>query len=84
MHSLYTSFSGERGFFSREAAKRDRAVRRRDPNHEWGTNPCSEIILRPAGHCNLSEVIISENDTLATLKKKVETATIFGTSFSQR
>ena len=80
VHSLYTSFSGERGFFSREAAKKI-AVRngRRDVDHDFGTNPCSEIILRSAGVCNLSEVIVRENDTLATLKKKVETATIFGT-----
>jgi len=78
--SLYTSFSGERGFFSREAAKKIAARNgRRDPDHDFGTNPCSEIILRSAGVCNLSEVIIRQNDTLASLKKKVETATIFGT-----
>jgi ribonucleoside-diphosphate reductase alpha chain len=80
VQSLYTSFSGERGFFSREAAKKIAARNgRRDPNHDFGTNPCSEIILRSAGVCNLSEVIIREGDSLATLKKKVETATIFGT-----
>ena len=80
VHSLYTSFSGERGFFSREAAKRIAARNgRRDADQDFGTNPCSEIILRSAGVCNLSEVIVRENDTLATLKKKVETATIFGT-----
>jgi len=80
VHSLYSSFSGERGFFSREAAKRIAARNgRRDVDHDFGTNPCSEIILRSAGVCNLSEVIVRENDTLASLKKKVETATIFGT-----
>ena len=80
VHSLYTSFSGERGFFSREAAKKIAARNgRRDADQDFGTNPCSEIILRSAGVCNLSEVIVRENDTLATLKKKVETATIFGT-----
>ena len=80
VHSLYSSFSGERGFFSREAAKKIAARNgRRDADHDFGTNPCSEIILRSAGVCNLSEVIVRENDTLATLKKKVETATIFGT-----
>ena len=80
MHSLYSSFSGERGFFSRESAKKIAARNgRRDADHDFGTNPCSEIILRSAGVCNLSEVIVRENDTLATLKKKVETATIFGT-----
>lgn len=78
--SLYTSFSGERGFFSREAAKRIAARNgRRDASHDFGTNPCSEIIIRSAGLCCLSEVIIREGDSLATLKKKVETATIFGT-----
>ena len=80
IHSLYASKSGERGFFSREAAKKIAARNgRRDPDHDFGTNPCSEIILRSAGVCNLSEVIIREGDSLATLKKKVETATIFGT-----
>ena len=60
VHSLYTSFSGERGFFSREAAKKIAARNgRRDADQDFGTNPCSEIILRSAGVCNLSEVILS-------------------------
>ena len=92
--SLYESKSGERGMFSRDAAKRQVAKNgRRDANYEWGTNPCSEIILRgpkidDKGHmitgtggqfCNLSEVVVRENDTLETLKEKVEIATILGT-----
>ena len=78
--SLYESKSGERGMFSRDAAKRQVAKNgRRDANYEWGTNPCSEILLRPYGFCNLSEVVVRENDTLATLKEKVEIATILGT-----
>ena len=80
VHSLYSSFSGERGFFSREAAKKIAARNgRRDVDHDFGTNPCSEIILRSSGVCNLSEVIIRPDDTLASLKKKVEIAAIFGT-----
>ena len=78
--SLYESKSGERGMFSRDAAKRQVAKNgRRDANYEWGTNPCSEILLRPYGFCNLSEVVVRENDTLETLKEKVEIATILGT-----
>ena len=80
MHSLYASYSGERGFFSRQACQEIAARNgRRDAGHDFGTNPCSEIILRSAGCCNLSEVIVRDGDTLAALKKKVETATIFGT-----
>jgi len=78
--SLYNSHSGERGIFNREAA---RAVitkhGHRDPNHEFGTNPCSEIILRPYQFCNLTEVVVRHDDTLETLKDKVELATILGT-----
>ena len=78
--SLYDSKSGERGMFSRDAAKRQVAKNgRRDPNYEWGTNPCAEILLRPYGFCNLSEVVVRENDTLESLKEKVEVATILGT-----
>ena len=91
--SLYDSKSGERGIFSRDASKRQVAKNgRRDPNYEWGTNPCSEIILRgpkitDKGHitgtggqfCNLSEVVVRSDDTLETLKEKVEIATILGT-----
>lgn len=78
--SLYSSKAGERGIFSRPAAK-IQAERngRRDGNYEFGTNPCSEIILRPNQFCNLSEVVIRESDSLDTLKRKVETATVLGT-----
>jgi ribonucleoside-diphosphate reductase alpha chain len=78
--SLYNSKSGERGIVNRQAAKK-KAVEtgRRDPNFDFGTNPCSEIVLRPFGFCNLSEVVIRENDTLESLRKKVEISTILGT-----
>ena len=78
--SLYDSKSGERGIFNREAA--DKQVGRngrREQGHMWGTNPCSEIILRPYQFCNLSEVVVREHDTLQTLKRKVRLATILGT-----
>tara|TARA_B100001093_G_scaffold271736_1_gene259705 strand:+ start:7379 stop:9268 length:1890 start_codon:yes stop_codon:yes gene_type:complete len=78
--SLYDSKSGERGIFSRGASKRQVAsLKRRLSNYEFGCNPCSEIILRPYQFCNLSEVIVREEDTPATLKEKVEIATILGT-----
>ena len=78
--SLYESKSGERGIFSREAS-RAQAVKtgRRDPDHEFGTNPCSEIILRPKEFCNLSEIIVRENDTMPSLREKVRLAAILGT-----
>lgn len=78
--SLYQSFSGERGIFSRAAAKRTvDKIGRRDSNFDFGTNPCSEIILRPYQFCNLTEVVARVDDTEATLKRKVELATILGT-----
>jgi ribonucleoside-triphosphate reductase (thioredoxin) len=78
--SLYNSHSGERGIFNREAAKKTVAkYSHRDPNYEFGTNPCSEIILRPYQFCNLTEVVVRHDDTLETLKDKVEVATILGT-----
>ena len=78
--SLYESKSGERGMFNRQAAKSQAAKNgRRDPDHEFGTNPCSEIILRDREFCNLSEVVVREKDTLDTLKEKVRIATIIGT-----
>ena len=78
--SLYDSKSGERGIFSRDAAKRVAAKNgRRDSSFDFGTNPCSEIILRPFEFCNLTEVVVRETDTLEDLKRKVELATILGT-----
>jgi ribonucleoside-triphosphate reductase len=78
--SLYRSKSGERGIFNRVAAKKQAKKNgRRDSNHEFGCNPCSEILLRPNSFCNLTEVVIRQEDTLETLKEKVEIATILGT-----
>ena len=78
--ALVESKSGERGIFSREAA--DKHVERngrREIGHEWGTNPCSEIILRPYQFCNLTEVVVRPTDTDKTLSKKIKLATILGT-----
>jgi ribonucleoside-triphosphate reductase (thioredoxin) len=78
--SLYNSHSGERGIFNREAAKKTVSkFGHRDPNFEFGTNPCSEIILRPYQFCNLTEVVIRHDDTKETLERKVILATILGT-----
>jgi ribonucleoside-triphosphate reductase (thioredoxin) len=78
--SLYDSKSGERGIFNRDASKRIvERLGKRDPNHEFGTNPCSEIILRPFQFCNLTEVVVRPDDTDADLKRKVRLATILGT-----
>ena len=80
MQTMYESKAGERGIFSRVAAQKIAGRNgRRDSDHEFGTNPCSEIILRSNQFCNLSEVVVRADDTLATLKKKVETAAIIGT-----
>jgi ribonucleoside-diphosphate reductase alpha chain len=77
--SLYESHSGERGIFSREASKKQaEKFGRRDPNYDFGTNPCSEIILRSREFCNLTEVVVRGDDTLETLKEKVRHATILG------
>jgi ribonucleoside-diphosphate reductase alpha chain len=76
--ALYMSKSGERGIFNRNAAKK-LAPERRDTDHEFGTNPCSEIVLRPNQFCNLTEVIVRPEDTLDELKEKVRIATIIGT-----
>jgi ribonucleoside-triphosphate reductase len=78
--ALVESKSGERGIFSREAA--DKHVERngrRKTGQEWGTNPCSEIILRPYQFCNLTEVVIRATDTIKSLERKVRLATILGT-----
>jgi ribonucleoside-diphosphate reductase alpha chain len=78
--ALYDSKSGERGIFSREAAQKVAAKNgRRDHTVDFGTNPCSEIILRPYQFCNLTEVIVRDTDTLEELKDKVELAAILGT-----
>ena len=78
--ALYESKSGERGIFNRKAAQQQAAkFGRREENIEYGTNPCSEIILRPKQFCNLSEVVVREEDTPETLQRKVELATILGT-----
>jgi ribonucleoside-triphosphate reductase len=78
--SLYESKSGERGIFNRVASqKQAEKYGRRDPNHEFGTNPCSEIILRPYQFCNLTEVVIRPNDDKDSLCKKVRLASILGT-----
>ena len=78
--SLVESKSGERGIFNREASKKQAAkFGRRDPNYEFGTNPCSEIILRPYQFCNLTECVVRATDTLKDLERKVKLATILGT-----
>ncbi len=79
-YSLYESKSGERGIFNRESAQNKVAsIGRRDPDHVFGTNPCSEIILRPYQFCNLTEVAVRAEDTVVTLTKKIEWATQLGT-----
>lgn len=75
---LIESQSGERGIFNRAGLK-NVMPERRDPDHEFGTNPCSEIILRPYQFCNLTEVVVRSDDTFEDLKRKVRLATILGT-----
>ena len=78
--ALYDSKSGERGIFNRESAQKQASRNgRRESDWDFGTNPCSEIILRSKQFCNLSEVVIRSTDTMATLKEKVRLATILGT-----
>ena len=78
--NLYDSKSGERGIYNVAAAQKQAARwGRRDSEIHYGTNPCSEIILRPYQFCNLSEVVIRENDTAKTVAEKVRLATILGT-----
>ena len=78
--SLYQSKSGERGVFNRQSAQKKAAQnKRRESDIEFGTNPCSEIILRPNQFCNLTEVVCRSGDTKTTLKNKIEMATILGT-----
>jgi len=78
--SLYDSKSGERGIFNRVSAKKQaESTGRRDADHEFGTNPCGEIILRPNGFCNLTEVIVRHDDKLEDILRKIRIATILGT-----
>jgi ribonucleoside-diphosphate reductase alpha chain len=78
--NLYDSKSGERGIYNVAAAQKQAARwGRRDPEIHYGTNPCSEIILRPYQFCNLSEVVIRENDTKEVIANKVRLATVLGT-----
>ena len=86
--SLYKSKSGERGMFNRKAAVDQVASVQelrgddhvgRNPNYEFGTNPCSEIILRDKEFCNLSEVVIRVDDDKESLMRKVRLASILGT-----
>ena len=81
--SLVESKSGERGIFNRISAKEQaKKFGRRNADYEFGTNPCSEIILRPYQFCNLTEVVIREKDKFEDLKRKVMLATILGTAQS--
>ncbi|MDB4215762.1 hypothetical protein N9796_00265 [bacterium] len=78
--ALVESGSGERGIFNRQASKKQAGLNgRRDADYEFGTNPCSEIILRPSQFCNLTECVVRATDTLETLSEKVRLATILGT-----
>jgi len=76
--NIYESRSGERGIYNRQAAK-DMVPERRDSDWEFGCNPCSEIILRPRGLCNLSEVVVRPSDKGPTIAQKVRLASILGT-----
>jgi ribonucleoside-triphosphate reductase len=78
--ALVESGSGERGIFNREASKKQAAKNgRRDSDYEFGTNPCSEIILRPYQFCNLTEIVVRSTDDIDSLSEKVRIATILGT-----
>ena len=78
--ALVESGSGERGIFNREASKRQAAKNgRRNSDFDFGTNPCSEIILRPYQFCNLTEVVVRATDTVDDLARKVRLATVLGT-----
>tara|TARA_R110001592_G_scaffold132485_2_gene347111 strand:+ start:12361 stop:14283 length:1923 start_codon:yes stop_codon:yes gene_type:complete len=78
--SLYESKSGERGIFNRQAAEKQAAKNgRREEYKDFGCNPCSEIILRNKQFCNLTEVVVRSNDTMESLSRKVQIATILGT-----
>ena len=77
--SLVKSKSGERGIFNRVAAQNQAAKQGRDKDLSYGTNPCSEIILRDKQFCNLTEVVVRQGDTEDSLKNKIRLATILGT-----
>ena len=79
--SLYMSKSGERGIFSSFNAKKhtEKLGKRRNTEYEFGTNPCSEIILRPREFCNLTEAVIRPKDSWKDIERKVRLATILGT-----
>ncbi|MDC3304638.1 hypothetical protein OAV48_00830 [bacterium] len=78
--ALVESKSGERGVYNRQAAKNQaKKFKRRNPDYEFGTNPCSEIILRPYQFCNLTEVVVRATDTMEDLERKIRLATILGT-----
>jgi len=78
--SLYESKSGERGIFNRESAQQKAAQnKRRIWDVDFGTNPCSEIILRPNQFCNLTEVVCRANDDRNSLARKIRIATLLGT-----
>ncbi len=86
--ALYKSKSGERGIFNRQAARssiqrntdiRSQNDRKRDPEHNFGTNPCSEIVLRDCEFCNLTEMVVRADDTRESLMRKARLATILGT-----
>ena len=78
--SIYDSHSGERGIFNREASQKQAAKNgRRDASYDFGTNPCSEIILRPYQFCNLSSCIIRSTDDVNSISNKIRLATILGT-----
>lgn len=78
--ALYESKTGERGIFNRVAAKKQAAKSgRRDADWEFGTNPCGEIILRPNGFCNLTEIVVRATDTVDDLRRKARLATLLGT-----
>ena len=90
--SLYDSKSGERGIYNGMSAKKTveqlnerykdgdgEFITRRATREDFGTNPCSEIILRSREFCNLSECVVRREDTRESLKEKVRTAAILGT-----
>ena len=75
--ALAKSGTGERGIFNLQAAQNKAPARRYAPKIQ-GTNPCGEIMLRDMQFCNLSEVVVREDDDLDSLLDKVETATWLG------